>query len=462
MDSNRSLKEQFAICGLFAGVLGVCWPAAPAAAGSPFCPAGFNLINGFCVSPSFTTQPPCPKDYGPVTFGPNTFACVGNSGSAAASQATNTTTRNLTDQVTNAAVRARRDEETGPCPAGTQRVNGVCQAATNRGFAFAPDEAYAADLGPQRMVVRTPPATPGGMQVAVWVQGFGDYEHRSEITPATTPTLGGVPGTFLPRQPGDGTLSTTTDLTRTTWTAGVLGGFDLTYRNVFAGSDVLVIGALGGYTSAHTSFKTGTNTTDLTGPSVGAYAAYVRGPWSADVTFKADFYNEDQKFADFTGGAFAVSGTSSIGLNVYSVTGNLNYKIPIGTNWYFEPTVGVLYSDTVYDSSAAALGLFDTNATRVQGGARIGSTNLWGTTVVTSSLTGLAYSYVTITGGSSAGGAFAGTGTVQSDEGKVFGQFLFAQNYDFGRGYSASFAADVRFGNDLIGVGAKGGLRYQW
>jgi hypothetical protein len=463
MQKHKFLVAQVAISGAFAGFLVLAsWTTPAAAQGSAFCPAGFSLSNGFCVSPAFAAKPVCPKDYGPVSFG-TTFACVGNSSSAAASQSLNTTTRAISDQSmysTLDAVRSRRDEESRQCPAGSQRINGVCTPTSGgRAIGYAPEESYAADLRPGRLLVKSTPtaAAPSAVQTAIWMQAFGDHERRNEITPNSTPTLGSIAGTLLP----PGGLSTSTDLSRSTWTAGVIAGFDFTYRNVFSSSDALVVGALAGYTTSRVTFKSTNNITDLTGPSAGVFAAYASGAWSTDVTFKTDFMTQDQQFSDFTGDIFAVSGSSSIRLNNYALAGNLNYKFPVGTNWYIEPTVGASYTDTVYGTGAAALGLADTNSTRVQGGARVGTNWTWGTVSVTSNVAGLAYSTISITGGS-AGGAFSGAGVVQTDEGKVFGQVLYAANFDFGHGASASFGTDVRFGNGVLGVGAKGGLRYQW
>jgi len=257
-------------------------------------------------------------------------------------------------------------------------------------------------------------------------------------------------------------LTTSTVLDRTTTTFGFLGGIDFTFLNVTGNSDVLVVGALAGYTTSHVKFKALTQTTDVSGPGAGVFAAYVRGQFSTDVTFKADFLTQDQQFVDFSGGAALITGSNSIRLNTYSIAGNGNYKIPVNDAWYFEPTVGVIYSDTEFAAGSAALGLADTTSTRVQGGARIGTTWQFANINISSTLTGIAFSTVDISGGTTNAGGAAGAGVVQTDEGKVYGQFLLANNYDLGAGWSASSGSDIRFGNGVVGIGTKLGLRYQW
>jgi hypothetical protein len=463
---RRFVIAQLVLGGLLGVFLGFASLSEPAHAqsASAFCPAGQTMINGFCLSPTFAAKPLCPEGFGPVSFGP-TFNCVGFSSSGAASQSLATTVQALANQgafSTLDAVRQRREEETERCPDGRPRINGMCRPlGTGTAIGYAPEAAYgayAADISPGRMVLKAPAAM--GLQVhpALWIQGFGDYETRNETTATGTPTsAGGVIGTPLP----PGGLSLTTSLDRVTRTAGFLSGIDFTMLNVTGNSDALIVGGIAGYTSTHVKFNNINQTTDLTGPSVGVLAAYVRGPFSTDATLKADLLTQDQQFTDFTGGAFQVTGSNSLRLNTYSVASNINYKIPLSNPWYVQPTVGLIYTDTVYGGGAAALGLANTTSTRLQGGAMFGTNWAWSGVAVSSTLTGLAYSNVNITGGATTGNGFSG-GIIPTDQGKVYGQFLLATNFDFGRGFSASTGTDVRFGNGVVGVGAKGGFRFQW
>ena len=416
----------------------------PAAAQSAYCPPGFPLVNGFCQSPAFAAKPVCPLGMGPVSFGP-TFHCAGLSSAGAASQSLATTTRALADQSMSTAVdavQARREQERR-------------RSTTGRAIGYAPEEAYAADLG-GRLVVKAPPSvSQPAVSPAFWIQGFFDHEKRDQNVGELPTSAAGVPGVLLP----PGGLATSVNLDRTTKTYGFLSGLDFTFAN-FAGGDLLTIGLLGGYSSARADFKSITQTTEWFGPSAGAFVAYVRGPFSADVTFKADFLKQEVSFVDFAGDIFQTSGTNSVDLTVYSVAANANYRIPLGVGLYFEPTVGMIYADFNYDSGAAVFGFADSTATRLHGGARIGVESMFGNIRTNTTLTGIAYNYVQVSGGAVAG--FIGPGVLPSDEGKTYGQFLLATAWGLGGGWTGYTAGDVRFGHGVVGLGARGGLRIQW
>jgi hypothetical protein len=402
---------------------------------------------------------------GPVTFGTNSFACAGNSGAAAASQALSIATRAVADQSlsrTLDAVRSRREAAAVTCPPGTINIDGVCRpAGAGRALGYAEENGYYAYAAtPGRMLVKAPAAMMGGVEVhpAIWLQGFWDQENRDQSTATTTPTspTGAIGTPIIP----PGGLTTSTNLDQVTRTEGFLGGVDFTLSN-FSGSDVFLVGMLAGYSTSHINYKNVTSVTDLAGPSAGVFATYIHDAFSTDVTLKADFKNQDQQFSEFIGTPAAVSGTNSVRLNIYSIAGNVSYKVPVNDAWYFEPTAGTIYSDVVYGSGAAALGLADTTSTRLQAGARVGVNWKWSNVSVNSTLTGLGYSNVSITGGTNNAAAFA-SAAIPNDQGLLYGQFLFASNFDFGTGFSASLGTDVRFGNGVVGVGARGGFRYRW
>src|SRR5262249_32615533 len=107
------------------------------------------------------------------------------------------------------------------------------------------------------------------------------------------------------------------NINRTMTTAGFLGGADVTYRT---GAGVWMFGLLGGYMSSNvrlTSSAVGQSApfnpgddfnsnassysivhATISGPSVGAYANYASGPWSADLAVKADFLTINEWFND--------------------------------------------------------------------------------------------------------------------------------------------------------------------
>lgn len=158
----------------------------------------------------------------------------------------------------------------------------------------------------------------------------------------------------------------------------------------------------------------------------------------------------------------AFSGTGSTRLVNYTSASNLNYRIPLNHQFWVEPTAGVQVTVTSYDASAAALGLSNGHQVRVQGGARFGADYLWNSIHVTSTVTGLAYDNVSVSGGFIQNVAFGNQAELLNDQGKLRGEGILALNFDYGNGLSTFVQGDVRGGEGLFGAGGKGGFRYQW
>ena len=114
----------------------------------------------------------------------------------------------------------------------------------------------------------------------------------------------------------------------------------------------------------------------VTGPSIGGYAAYVKGPFSVDAMYKVDFFDVERTAA---GGA-AVAPV--LGLTNSTFALNLNQKVQLANAWWIEPTVGFSYTRTSWDGAAAAAGFQDGTELRLQGGARAGTTWNWSNVTV--------------------------------------------------------------------------------
>ncbi len=397
------------------------------------------------------------------------------SSAALASQAIGDVQQSTTQQATTAtmdAISARRTEE----------ANRRDPAPQQRASDPAPVRQSASRPAARRPVVKAMPmkAPPipvydTGPRWGVWAHGFGDYERRDSLGAA-----GGATG------PGGQTLNI--DLRQTARTGGMIGGVDLTFRNVFGGGDGLIVGLLGGYMESDISFNTtvtqtgaavspiaGTGTASgkvrVSGPSAGVYYTYFNGGFSNDTTFKVDFLsiglNFTEVFAYNAGfGNPSVSGAGGTDVNNFVVASNFQYRFPVSSTVWIEPTAGFRYVNSQYAASAAGLGLQNGEAWRVQGGARIGFESMWNTTRITTTLTGLAYSDVSVVGGvisdSATGGAFAGTAVLPSDQGKVRGQGIARVNFDYGNGFSTFVQGEVRGGQGLFGAGGRAGVRYQF
>jgi hypothetical protein len=146
-------------------------------------------------------------------------------------------------------------------------------------------------------------------------------------------------------------------------------------------------------------------------------------------------------------------------MDVYTVADNFYYRFPAGAGWW-EPTAGAQYISTQYGGNAADLFLANGYDWRIQGGARTGTSFPWNDAVVTTTVTGLAYSDVVIKGFVFNNG-LAPT-SLPEDAGKVRGQGIVAVNLAFQNGVSVFAQGDVRGGRDLLAGGGRLSMRVGW
>ncbi len=133
----------------------------------------------------------------------------------------------------------------------------------------------------------------------------------------------------------------------------------------------------------------------------------------------------------------------------------------MGQGLWFEPTAGFRYTFTDYGDDAAALGLQDGKLWRVQAGARIGTGGYYDGYRWTLSLAGILYDDVSISGFVTDAASLS-SGAAIVDQGKLRALGQFAGTLSDGSGLSYTLQLEVRGGEDVVGVGGKVGLRYQW
>jgi hypothetical protein len=341
--------------------------------------------------------------------------------------------------VSTASVSQSLDDETQRAVGARGQADDDCADGTGRGSSESQNDKKCqrpARRRPQAQgsVTKAPVPPPAVVTYSGWAYGFGDYEVHQNVAP-----------------------NSGSDVTRKTATGGTLGGFDLTFQGIGRGTDSLMLGFMAGYSAAKLAFPGDVlNTrTQISGTSVGGYVKYFSGPFWNESIFKADLFglNQDQSFP---GG-----GTSnSTGMTVYTLADNFNYRFTVGPGWFWEPTVGVQYSSTQYGGNAVNLLLANGFDWRVQGGLRTGITFPWNNMVVSTTVTGLAYSDVMINGFVVDDG-LAPT-SLPEDAGKVRGEGIVTANLDLLNGTSVFAQGDVRGGRDLFGAGGRLGVRVGW
>jgi hypothetical protein len=271
-------------------------------------------------------------------------------------------------------------------------------------------------------MVKAQQAAASQVSYSAWAQGLVDYENRT--------------GTF------DGI-----DIGRNALIGGGIAAADMTIQHITSASDAVVFGILTGDLTATVRNADG-STALVHGPSLGAYSAYVNGPFSIDGTFKTDFFALTETDAGVV---------TPLGLNNYVATGNVNYKQDMGS-WWFQPTAGGSYTRTVWNSESSADGFTDGTDVRVQGGARFGSGFDWAGVHIDESLTVLAYDDVVVSGGTLA--VATGAPLAPTDEGKIFGQAIGRLEAQLTRNWSVNVEGEFRGSTDVYGVAGRMGATY--
>ena len=301
--------------------------------------------------------------------------------------------------------------------------------------------------------VAPPPSPTRG----VWVQGYYDYERQSGWT-----LEGGPKGALTSKEQ----------------TAGFIAGADIIRAH---GDGQIIVGVLGGYSSSTTKYNdtgfTNENGTPMVrfdakdtteGGSVGAYGLYTNGRVSADLLVKVDLLDYKSKDivspADCANGLTPYGRENSADLTNVVLAGNVARRYMMSPTTWFEPIIGFRYTHSDYSNirqfaeqnkQVADFGLSDGDIFRIQGGLRYGFAHpLSAERVWVMTIGGFLYSDVWISGIS------ADYRDVNEGKLRVMGQLTSALAQS--NGVTWLLQGEVRGGDDLIGVGVKGGVRYEW
>ena len=283
------------------------------------------------------------------------------------------------------------------------------------------------------------PAVGPTFRPAAWVRGYGDSERRDA---QANFTFGGT--LFAP------------DLSYRQQTAGAMGGADVVIGNLTSAQDGLILGAFGGSINSVVNLNTAATRLKFTGGTVGGYGTYINGGWFADLILKADLLSLNATDVGFA---------QSANLTNYGVATRVGYKIDLPNKYYVEPTAGLEYVRTVFDTNTAltstTLALNNGSAVRGKIGARVGTEWISDQLRIEPSLVAYAYSDMSVSNGA----LFVGGGGISlpTDQGKVRGEIQGSVNFfDLKTGWSGFLRGETRFGENLLAYGGKGGLRYQW
>ena len=310
---------------------------------------------------------------------------------------------------------------------------------------------YDGALGYAKMPVKADPIGPTLKQPeigptirpAAWIKGFGDYQQQNNA--------------IFSYNFGGATFSN--DLSYHQTIGGGLVGGDLLINRFTSANDALIVGVMGGYISSNIDLQATPTNLRFSGGTFGVYATYLNGPWFVDTMAKLDMLA-------LTINAPGVA-QSDDGKNV-DLAANVGYKFDLPNRWYVEPTGGIEYVRTTFDQPnlavPGAVPLADGDAVRLRGGARVGTDWVSNGVRVEPSVAGFLYDNVKVSNGALFTGTGGGSGlSLPTDQGKVREEIQVAVNaFDLKSGLSGFLRVDTRFGEDLFGIGGRGGLRYQW
>ncbi|MGB3864533.1 MAG: hypothetical protein WBA29_02755 [Xanthobacteraceae bacterium] len=232
----------------------------------------------------------------------------------------------------------------------------------------------------------------------------------------------------------------------------VMGAFDVTRIGVFTGTDALTFIGTGGH-----SWSRATTPSippfpgfalDSSVPSASATVSYLNGSFSADASILASWSRATSNLV----GPGAVTDSTSL-----AYTFNTQYRFDWPYAVWFEPTVGVTYSE----SYSANFGLKTGDSTEVHGGVRMGTEMKWMGYKVQPTVSAVAFGIVD---------SSAGVTDVYGIRGSAKMNVLWSQNFSsYLEVHGTAMSQEVAFvapgfspGVGVQTIGVQAGLRYTW
>ncbi|MBN9015481.1 MAG: autotransporter domain-containing protein [Rhizobiales bacterium] len=221
----------------------------------------------------------------------------------------------------------------------------------------------------------------------------------------------------------------------------VVGAFDITKIGVFGATDALTFIGTGGHSWSNSAGMDGSM------PSTSATVSYLNGGFSADASVLLSWSR-----STFNIPFVVPTDGSSVGY-----TFNTQYRFDFPYSVWFEPTVGVTYSESYGGNFGNKTG----DSTEIHGGARIGTEMNWMGYKVQPTVSAIGFRIVDSSG-------FAGMADLYGIRGSAKMNVIWTQNFSsYLEVHGTAMSQQVAF-NPLIPssafqtIGAQAGLRYTW
>jgi hypothetical protein len=326
------------------------------------------------------------------------------------------------------------------------------QTAASPPLGFAADPSFDGDFDPLGYAARRsdnsfpvkatpqPPSSPAAeFQLSVWGTGTADHEHQT-----------GLFNNF--------NIGSKTDA------LGGLGGIDAVKTHIFSASDSFLIGFFGGETDTHTLTEIQGVRTTIKAPTFGGYAAYTYYGLSVDGSYTSSSMRTQ---TDDT--TFSPPNISYTDLTVSTAQINANFRVDVATNWWLEATIGLSRTQLNYKSSSTFFSFSGKTlpeplpeqgvVNRLDFGARTGGEFTVGSIKIQPSFTFIAYSDISVRGGTLA----LLSRNLATDEGQLWGKEAAKLNFVFSPHLSAYIEGEVHETSgteNIVGVLGTVGARY--
>lgn len=231
----------------------------------------------------------------------------------------------------------------------------------------------------------------------------------------------------------------------------VVGAFDITKIGIFGTGDALTFIGTGGHSWSRSAIGGGF-AMDGSMPSTSATVSYLNGGFSADASVLLSWSSMSTNLPF----GLTADGSSA------AYTFNTQYRFDFPYAVWFEPTVGVTYSEIYNGSFSAKTG----DSTEIHGGARIGTEMTWMGYKVQPTVSAIAFRIVDSNLG--IGGGIGSTG-MYGIRGSAKMNVLWTQNFSsylevHGTATSQQQQANIFniASSSLQTIGVQAGLRYAW
>lgn len=227
----------------------------------------------------------------------------------------------------------------------------------------------------------------------------------------------------------------------------VVGAFDITKIGVFGTSDALTFIATGGHSWSRSAIGGGF-VMDGSMPSTSATVSYLNGGFSADASVLLGWSSSSTNIPLVP----TVDGSSA------AYTFNTQYRFDFPYAVWFEPTIGVTYSEVYTGSFGVKVG----DSTEIHGGARVGTEMNWMGYKVQPTVSAIAFRIVNSSLGIGSTDMYGIRGSAKMNViwTQNFSSYLEVHGTATSQQQQPGFAALAT--GSLQTIGAQAGLRYTW